>query len=99
MFPARHPSAIAVGAANAAGDLLPECSRWPRLDLIAPGCRIPAPIRGRIIRKRSGSSVACVIAAGVAMLALSAGAIPDRTMSRASILTALQGDGLAQHSC
>ncbi len=86
IFPARHPLAIAVGAADAHGNLLPECSRLPRLDLVAPGWKIPAPIRGRVIRRRSGSSVACVIAAGTAILALSAGAIPTPT-NRMNVLS------------
>jgi subtilisin family serine protease len=96
LFPARHPLAIAVGAADHRGRLLPECNRFPRLDLVAPGWRILAPIRGRRLRRRSGSSVACVIAGGVAILACSAGGIPTSSTKRLAILAALRRDGSAR---
>jgi serine protease len=95
-FPARHPVAIAVGAADFHGNLLPECSRFPRLDLVAPGWKIAAPVHKKVIRRRSGSSVACVIAAGVAILALSAGAISARSICRAKILASLRKDCVVQ---
>ena len=92
LFPARHPLTIAVGAADRYGNLLPWCSRRPRLDLVAPGWQIPGPIRGRVIRRRTGTSVACIIAAGVAMLALAAGASPVAgSMWRMDLLTTLRG--------
>jgi subtilisin family serine protease len=69
-FPACHPKTIAVGAADYSGKILPDCSRWPRLDLLAPGWRIFAPVNADSVRSTSGSSVACVIAAGAAALAL-----------------------------
>jgi len=90
LFPARHPLAIAVGAADLQGNLLPECSRLPRLDLVAPGWNIAAPIRGRVIRRRRGTSVACVVAAAVATLAFSAGVIPLKGMCRTSALAVLR---------
>jgi serine protease len=90
VFPARHPLAIAVRAADSHGNLLPECSRLPRLDLVAPGWKIPAPVRGSVIGRCRGSSVACVIAAGVATLALSAGAITAQSIGRASVLAVLR---------
>jgi subtilisin len=62
-FPARHRGVLAVGGADARGTLLASCCRSPRLDWIAPGHELPAPnIRG------CGSSVACVLAAGVEAL-------------------------------
>jgi subtilisin family serine protease len=87
-FPARHPLVIAVGASDRRGNLLPDCSRSPRLDLAAPGLAIAAPVHGRVVRRRSGSSVACVVAAGVGALAISAGALAGR-VSRTSLLAAL----------
>jgi len=96
LFPARHPLAVAVGAADLQGNLLPECSRLPRLDLVAPGLNIAAPIRGRVIQRRRGTSVACVVAAGLATLALSAKVIPLEEMCRMSVLSALRGSRVIQ---
>jgi hypothetical protein len=95
VFPARHPLCIAVGAAARDGSLLPECSRLPRLDLVAPGKDIAAPIRSRLVRRRRGSSVACVVAAGAATRALSAGALPTGS-STAHLLEALRPNRLAR---
>jgi len=62
-FPARHPGVLAVGGADRRGALLPSCCRSPRLDVIAPGYAAPeAGLLGR------GSSVACVLAAGLLAL-------------------------------
>jgi subtilisin family serine protease len=69
-FPACHPLTIAVGAADYFGKILPDCSRWPRLDLLAPGWRIFAPVNAKSVRCMNGTSVACVIAAGAAALVL-----------------------------
>jgi subtilisin family serine protease len=93
MFPARHPYTIAVGAAGPRGTLLPECCRIPRLDLVAPGWKIAAPVRPGIIRRRSGSSVACVVAAGVAALMLSSCAVGPTSIDRGSLLASLGGVG------
>src|SRR6266545_4837584 len=91
-FPARHPLAIAVGGADDSGNLLPECSRLPRLDLVAPGWKIAGPIRNGVVSRRSGTSVACIVAAGAAMLALSAKAFPVDSSPRTSILSELCRD-------
>jgi subtilisin family serine protease len=72
-FPARHPFSIAVGASDQHGNLLPECSRYPRLDVVAPGLEIPTFLNNQVIHRRSGSSVASIITAGVAALAFCAG--------------------------
>jgi subtilisin family serine protease len=84
-FPARHPFSIAVGASDQQGNLLPECSRYPRLDVIAPGLEIPALLHNQVIHRRSGSSVASVITAGVAALAFCAGELSN--INRSSILS------------
>jgi subtilisin family serine protease len=91
-FPARHPLAIAVGATDGRGALLQECCRRPRLDLTAPGFEIASAVRGRMVRRRSGSSVACVLAAGVAALAISSGALAGHA-SREGILDLISGGG------
>jgi subtilisin family serine protease len=88
-FPARHPLAIAVGAADDSGELLMECSRRPWLDLVAPGLEIPAAVRNRVVHQR-GTSIACVIAAGAAALATSCSR-PSHSLNRAAILSTLRG--------
>jgi subtilisin family serine protease len=88
LFPARHPLAIAVGAGDRRGRLLPTCSRLPRLDVIAPGWRIVAPVDARRSEPRSGTSIACVLAAGAAALAIAAA---SSTPSRAHVLAWLRG--------
>lgn len=71
LFPARHSAALAIGALDPSGRLRVECCRLPALDGMAPGTDIPALVDGRHIEPRSGSSVACVVAAGLAALSLS----------------------------
>jgi subtilisin family serine protease len=70
MFPARARTAVAVAAVDARGHLLTSSCRWPRIDLAAPGDAIRAPVDLQRVEPRSGSSVACVLAAGVAALVL-----------------------------
>jgi hypothetical protein len=72
MFPARHPAVLSVGACDARGRLRPECCRRPHLDCVMPGTDIPGLIDRRTVAARSGSSVACVIAVGLAALELAA---------------------------
>ncbi|MGW6425520.1 S8 family serine peptidase [Nocardia sp. NPDC055053] len=72
MFPARDPHCLAVGACTAAGALLPNCATSPRLDIIARGHRVIAPIHGRAVRRRSGTSASCVLAAGLIAASVSA---------------------------
>jgi subtilisin family serine protease len=92
LFPAMHPLAIAVGAADSHLNLLSDCCRQPRLDLIAPGWDIAALVRHEMICRRSGSSVACVVAGAIAALAFSAGAIEEDSFSRTRVLKALTGN-------
>lgn len=90
LFPAHHPSAIAVGAVDWCANMLPSCSRRPRLDLLAPGRHIAAPVGAKRVRRGSGTSVACVVAAGVTALAISAGAF-DAQVDRESVLAFWKG--------
>lgn len=67
-FPARLPGVNAVGACDSLGNLRLECCRSPHLEYIMPGTEIPAIVRASQIETRSGSSVACVVAVGLAAL-------------------------------
>lgn len=90
MFPARHRSAIAVGACGLDRALVPECARTPRLDLIAPGARIPALAGDGRLAWCRGTSIACVLAAGIAALHLSThGPRGCAGRSRSQVLRAL----------
>ena len=91
LFPASDPQVIAVGAADEEGVLLPDCSRYPRLDLVVAGREVPAWVNAATIATRRGSSVACVVAAAVATLALSARAIRRTRADRMSMLALLRG--------
>ncbi|MFD6453709.1 S8 family serine peptidase [Nocardia sp. NPDC060220] len=66
LFPASDPRCLAVGACTATGVLRPGCVSEPRVDLFVRGDRVRAPVRGRLLRTRSGTSVACVLAGGLA---------------------------------
>lgn len=72
LYPASHPLVVAVGAADRHGRILPDCCRTPHLDLIAPGQGIASLVAANHVSPRSGSSVACVVAAAAAVLALAA---------------------------
>ncbi len=90
MFPARHRSAIAVGACGRDRSLVPECARTPRLDLIAPGERIPAIAGDGRLAWCRGTSIACVLAAGIAARHLSTDPWRGRAgRSRSEVLRAL----------
>jgi minor extracellular protease Epr len=66
LFPARHDGVVAVGPADGEGRLLPDARSKPKIDLLAPGWKIA----GLSIMPISGSSVACVLAAGMAAIRL-----------------------------
>lgn len=68
LFPARHPCVIAVGPADDRGVLLSQARRDPQLDLLAPGWQIPGLLTTNGHGSCSGSSIACVMAAGMAAL-------------------------------
>jgi subtilisin family serine protease len=87
-FPADYPSVIAVGPANATGQPLFSNAPHECTDLLAPGWDVLSFDRfsgGGAI----GSSTSCVIAAGVAALALSSGAVQRRDWSRTNALAVL----------
>ncbi len=89
VYPAMNPRTISVGPSDDAGNLWFEASRIPRLDLIAPGWNVAAPVTRTTVAERSGSSVACVISVAVAALFLSyAGAF--RPCSKTTLLRSIR---------
>ena len=69
LFPARLRGVVATGAARPGGGLRADGCRRPGLDLVVPGTDIPALVGDAEVSPRSGSSVACVVAAALAALA------------------------------
>lgn len=90
LFPARHPSVIAVGAADPAGSTWFEPARVERLDLLAPGWNVTAAISATELGAESGSSCACVIASAVAVLGLAARALGRQQINRSAVLRMLR---------
>jgi subtilisin family serine protease len=69
LFPARLDGIVAVTGSAPDGSVLDWCCASQRIDILAPGLHVPAPsIDG--VTTFSGSSIACVLAAGAAVLAL-----------------------------
>jgi len=92
LFPARLPGVLSVRAADRVSWVVPKPSRMSCPDLVAPGSRISALVREGVISARSGSSVASVVAAGLAILALSARRSPASRTSRDEVLALLRDD-------
>jgi hypothetical protein len=66
LFPASYPGVIAVSAADAAGQLLPEASRVRRVDFVGPGiATVPDPA-GRATTVRGTSFAAPIISRDIA---------------------------------
>jgi len=86
MFPACLPQVVAVGASDSQGNLLPGCCRLPKLDLVVPTANLFVPDQKGVFQLFSGSSAACVLAAGVAALALSHRSNQDKTALLKSLL-------------
>ena len=87
-FPARHRRVISVAGVDDDGNVLLECCRRPRVDLLAPGV-VRLPGEGGL---RRGSSVAAVLAAGVAasLLGVSAVSIAPPRVLRSRLVSALR---------
>ena len=80
LFPARLPGVIAVGACDERGELLDDCCRAPRLDLVMPALRILAATAPGREAERSGTSVAAALAGG--LLTLDSPANPKQPTNR-----------------
>jgi subtilisin len=68
-FPASYPNVIAVSAIDSANVIAPFSSRGPKVELCAPGVNVLSTIPGGGYGTKSGTSMACPHASGVAALA------------------------------
>lgn len=91
LFPASERIPIAVAASDDGGTLCFHGDDTSRIDLVAPGWNIVGSVSINRTVERSGSSVACVMAAAVAALALSADSFGSRRWSRRTLLRMLRG--------
>jgi subtilisin family serine protease len=68
-FPASYNEVISVAAGQCDGR--PLCGGRYAVDLVAPGFEIEAPVSDAVAMRTTGSSIACVLASGLAALAIS----------------------------
>jgi subtilisin family serine protease len=74
MYPAKYDVAIAISASDSSDKIAYFSCRGPEVDLIAPGARINSTKPGGSYQTMDGTSMACPHVAGLAALAVNAGA-------------------------
>ena len=73
-YPAKYPQAIAISASDSSDKIASFSSRGAEIVIIAPGVSIYSTKKGGGYTSMSGTSMACPHAAGLAALAVGAGA-------------------------
>ena len=73
-YPAKYPQAIAVSASDSSDKIASFSSRGAEIAIIAPGVSVYSTKKGGGYTSMSGTSMACPHAAGLAALAVGAGA-------------------------